>query len=119
MSRAEGAQPKPARLGIEMVFNLLAPSSPNHYFLSGTDHHPLEFRGELAGSRLSLIDEQQRIEITLEAPRAAAWWVVPIETVSQSESGFERIYQGSAIMPVWDIDRELSCALRVQVAMRP
>ncbi|MGH9440503.1 MAG: alpha-amylase/4-alpha-glucanotransferase domain-containing protein, partial [Terriglobia bacterium] len=40
---------------------------------------------------------------------------------SQSESGFERVYQGSAIMAVWDVGSasQASCVLRVQVASRP
>jgi len=35
-------------------------------------------------------------------PAAAAWWS-PIETVSNSELGFERVYQGSAFVAVWPI----------------
>jgi 4-alpha-glucanotransferase len=31
-------------------------------------------------------------------------WVAPIETVSESEEGFERVYQGSQIMGVWEVD---------------
>jgi hypothetical protein len=30
--------------------------------------------------------------------------VTPIESVSESEEGFERIYQGSQIMAVWPIE---------------
>ncbi|HLI29764.1 MAG TPA: alpha-amylase/4-alpha-glucanotransferase domain-containing protein, partial [Terriglobia bacterium] len=111
------------RLGVEMVFNLLAPNSPDRYFLSGKDRHPLEFRGELAGSQLALVDEWQHVEIALEAPGATGWWVVPIETVSQSESGFERVYQGSAIMAVWDVEiaqqRDVCCLLQASISSEP
>ena len=120
LSVGSSSSSAPSRLGMEMVFNLLAPNSPDRYFVSGKDRHPLEFRGELAGTQLSLVDEWQHIEITLEAPGAMAWWVVPIETISQSESGFERVYQGSAIMAVWDVEiaqqREVSCLLRVAIS---
>lgn len=121
LSRSGSGASAPSRLGIEMVFNLLAPNSPDRYFLCGKDRYPLEFRGELVGSRLSMVDEWQHLDITLEAPGAVAWWVVPIETISQSESGFERIYQGSAVMPVWNLEMapQASCVLRVQVATRP
>ncbi len=109
---------KPARFGVETVFNLLAPNSPDRYFLTGDNHHPLGFRGEFEGPRLSLVDEWQHVEIALEAVGAGGWWVVPIETVSRSESGFERVYQGSAIMAIWDVElipgREVLCLLRVQ-----
>ena len=36
-------------------------------------------------------------------PPATAWWT-PIETVSNSEYGFERIYQGSALVGVWPVE---------------
>jgi 4-alpha-glucanotransferase len=41
------------------------------------------------------------IETVLDQP-AAAWWA-PIETVSNSESGFERVYQGSALLLSWPL----------------
>ncbi|MBM3267232.1 MAG: DUF1926 domain-containing protein [Candidatus Sericytochromatia bacterium] len=31
-------------------------------------------------------------------------WRVPIETISQSEAGFERVYQGTAVMPHWHFE---------------
>ena len=35
-------------------------------------------------------------------PAADAWWS-PIETVSNSESGFERVYQGSSLLLSWPL----------------
>jgi hypothetical protein len=44
------------------------------------------------------------IEIaTAVSPAATAWWS-PIETVSNSEAGFERVYQGSALLLSWRIN---------------
>ena len=43
------------------------------------------------------------VGIAVEArpePAADAWWS-PIETVSNSEAGFERVYQGSALLVSW------------------
>ena len=43
------------------------------------------------------------VGIAVEArpsPAADAWWS-PIETVSNSESGFERVYQGSTLLLSW------------------
>jgi alpha-amylase len=42
-----------------------------------------------------------RLTTTIE-PAAAAWWS-PIETISNSELGFERVYQGSAFVAVWPV----------------
>ncbi|PYU36614.1 MAG: hypothetical protein DMG28_00285, partial [Acidobacteria bacterium] len=41
---------------------------------------------------------------TLEAPQAHQFWIAPIETVSESEEGFERVYQGSQILVVWSAE---------------
>jgi 4-alpha-glucanotransferase len=49
-------------------------------------------------------DGWQRIRATLHAPASSEFWVAPIETVSESEGGFERVYQGSQILAVWRPD---------------
>jgi hypothetical protein len=36
-------------------------------------------------------------------PSAAVWWQ-PIETISNSEGGFERVYQGSSLVFRWPLD---------------
>lgn len=109
----------PLALGMELVFNLLAPDAPDRYFLAGGVHHPLEFRGEIVSPRLMMVDEWQRVKITMDANPEPRWWIVPIETISQSESGFERVYQGSAILAVWKIEppewRNTTCDLSVQI----
>jgi len=40
----------------------------------------------------------------MESREAGQLWVAPIETVSESEEGFERVYQGSQILGVWPVD---------------
>ncbi len=107
-------------LGTELVFNMLAPDAPDRYFLANQVRLPLIFRGEITSPRLALVDEWQRVQILLDAEPRPRWWVVPVETISQSESGFERVYQGSAILAVWKIDppawRNVDCVLRVEVS---
>ncbi|MGD0695701.1 MAG: alpha-amylase/4-alpha-glucanotransferase domain-containing protein [Terriglobia bacterium] len=101
---AEPAIAEPLALGTELVFNLLAPDAPDRYFLANEVRRPLEFNGEVIASRLVIVDEWQRVRISMEANPQPRWWIVPIETISQSESGFERVYQGSAILAVWKIE---------------
>jgi len=107
-------------VGLELVLNLLAPDAHDRYFLAKDIHRPLEFRGEIGSARLTLVDEWQRIKITLETRPQACWWIVPIETISQSELGFERVYQGSSILAVWKIDppswRNVTCVLQAEIA---
>ncbi len=94
----------PLAFGLELVLNLLAPDAFGRYFLAsakGSRFEPLKFRGELAGSRLLIADEWQGVKITITADPEPRWWIAPIETVSQAVEGFERVYQGSAILAVW------------------
>ena len=53
-------------------------------------------------------DETLKIKVTvkIEDPQApnAGLWVFPVETVSLSEAGFERTYQGTTVMPWWKLD---------------
>jgi len=44
------------------------------------------------------------VAATMAAPDASQVWVAPIETVSESEEGFERVYQGSQILAVWPVN---------------
>ncbi len=107
-------------LGLELVLNLLAPDAHDRYFLAKDVHRPLEFRGEIDSATLTLVDEWQRVKIRLETRPQACWWIVPIETISQSELGFERVYQGSAILAVWKIDppswRNVTCVLHAEIS---
>ncbi len=59
------------------------------------------------------------VETTLEPP-ADVWWA-PIETISNSESGFERIYQGSATLFSWPLrlgpDERLEVRMTARVSV--
>jgi alpha-amylase len=46
------------------------------------------------------------LEIETSVSPAADAWHAPIETVSNSEAGFERVYQGSALLLSWPVRLE-------------
>lgn len=91
-------------LGVETVLNFLAPDVPDRYFESHGDRHPLRWAGATPASELRVVDEWQNAAVNLSAPGAREFWIAPIETVSDSESGFERVYQGSQILAVWPVE---------------
>ena len=96
--------PAPPAFALELVFNLLAPDAFGRYFLAsaeGSRYEPLKFSGELAGSKLMIVDEWQGVKISIAAEPEPRWWIAPIDTVSQAVEGFEHVYQGSAILAVW------------------
>jgi 4-alpha-glucanotransferase len=88
-------------IGVEAVVNFLAPSAPDRYFESAGQRFPLRWSAAVAASGLRVVDEWQKVSVTIAAPAAHQFWIAPIETVSESEDGFERIYQGSKILGVW------------------
>jgi 4-alpha-glucanotransferase len=100
--RAPGAAS--VNVGIEVIVNFLAPSSPDRYFESDGKRYPLRWSSAAHASELHVVDEWQRARVALIAPKAASFWISPIETVSESEDGFERIYQGSQITAVWPVE---------------
>jgi alpha-amylase/alpha-mannosidase (GH57 family) len=91
----------PLAIGLESVVNLLAPNAENRFFETPDGPHNLRFSGVLPGPTLRMEDGWQRVKIALHAPAARQFWIAPIETVSESEEGFERVYQGSQILAVW------------------
>jgi 4-alpha-glucanotransferase len=92
------------RLGIESVINFLAPTANDRCFETPSGRQDLRFTGALPSPFLRLEDGWQRIRATLHAPSSDEFWIAPIETVSESEDGFERVYQGSQMLAVWSPD---------------
>ena len=91
-------------VGLEVVVNLLAPNAPDRYFDCPEGRHALAWSGVVESSHLRVVDEWQNVATTIDAPGASHLWVAPIETVSESEEGFERVYQGSQILAVWPVE---------------
>jgi alpha-amylase len=95
---------RPLALGLESVVNFLAPTEPDRFFETPSGPRNLRFSGALPAPLLRVEDGWQRVRVTLHAPGAQEFWVAPIETVSESEGGFERVYQGSQILALWRPD---------------
>lgn len=86
---------------IECNLNLLAGNAHDRYYQIGSLTQPLAWRGELTElERLALVDEWQGLRIDLTTDRHGSWWCFPIYTVSLSEEGLERVYQGSSVSVV-------------------
>jgi len=103
-----GIEPLRALLGLELIINFLAPNEPDRYFDTPEGQHILRWSGAMptgpsATASLRVVDEWQNAAATVVAPGATQLWVAPIETVSESEMGFERVYQGSQILILWPV----------------
>jgi len=52
--------------------------------------------------RIGLVDEWIGVDVSLEFPMPCSCWAFPIETVSQSEGGFETVHQACCVVPHWE-----------------
>jgi 4-alpha-glucanotransferase len=68
---------------------------------------------------LGLTDEWLGIDVGLKMSRATNFWTFPIETVSQSEGGFELVHQSVVVMPHWlvEADKEGRWSVTMQMSL--
>jgi hypothetical protein len=65
---------------------------------------PHDAAGELSGaSSLAFGNDHEGVRMAAEAQPAARITWYPVETVSNSEAGFERVYQGSSLLFRWPV----------------
>jgi hypothetical protein len=107
--------------GIEFNINLLAGDAPDRYY--HIPEYKLEDR-KLASlgalndiTEIHLVDEWNKMEVVLKTDKRCHLWRFPIETVSLSESGFERIFQGSCLLFYWTLDLEPEKRFEVNVEL--
>ena len=92
-----------ARLGLEMGVHLLGGGgNPSAWYDVRGDRSAHDSTGTAtAVDAIGYGNDWVGVAVTARPePAADAWWS-PIETISNSESGFERVYQGSALLLSW------------------
>ena len=94
-----------ATLGVEWALMMLGGGgNPAAYYEVDGESSAHDGAGERAAvARIASGNRYVGVElVTTVDPPATTWWS-PIETVSNSEYGFERIYQGSALLTLWPL----------------
>jgi alpha-amylase len=106
------------RWAVQWNLALTAGHAPDRY-LDLAGRPTLGSTGREAGrSAVTLVDEWAAVEAQLAwSPAAELGWG-PVETVSLSEGGFERIYQGTALLLVWAVDVAPGDECRLTAALR-
>ena len=66
---------------------------------------------------LGLRDDFFKFELQLKYSPVTELWRFPVETVSQSEEGFESVYQGSCIVGCWRIQMEPGQSRQLQAGL--
>ncbi|PYM77300.1 MAG: hypothetical protein DME03_05580 [Candidatus Rokuibacteriota bacterium] len=92
------------RWAVQWNLALTAGNAPDRYLDLATRPSLGSSGREASLSAVTMIDEWAAVEARLHwSPAAELGWG-PVETVSLSEGGFERIYQGTALLLVWRLD---------------
>jgi alpha-amylase len=97
---------QPVHFGVEFNFAGLPAGIDDRYFhdARGRSLGQLGTRLELVDTGfLGLTDEWLGIDVELRSDSPMHVWTFPIETVSQSESGFELVHQSVVVHPHWFI----------------
>jgi hypothetical protein len=99
-----GGPPIEARIGVEWALTMLGGGgNPAAWWDVGGERTAHD--GEGTASELSTIaqgNDYVGVSVTTTTSAADAWWA-SIDTISNSENGFERMYQGSALLLSWPI----------------
>ena len=93
-----------ARFAVRWNLTLSGPGLERYYRGEGGEVGSLEAAGERDGERLALVDDWLGLTATLTwSPRARILWA-PVYTVSLSEAGLERVWQGVELTVVWPVE---------------
>lgn len=106
--------------GAEFNFSGLPSRADDRFFFQG-DHQRLgQLQAELDlhdARELCLSDQWLGLEVRLEANQPTAWWTFPIETVSNSEGGFELVHQSVVVLPHWIVQGDVAGRWSVSMQM--
>lgn len=96
--------------GMDWCINFMAGDAHDRYYFSqdkDLERQRLKVHAEDEGlQHIGLCDEYLRLQFVLELSKPARVFRFPLETVSQSEGGQERVYQGSVVLPCWRLQLE-------------
>jgi len=118
--RSRSARPIEARLGIEWAITMLGGGGNPAAWWAVAGERSTHDRGGMASAVEALDQGNDQIGLQIRtsvAPPADAWWA-PIETISNSEAGFERTYQGSALLLSWPLRLEAASTTSVRIEHR-
>lgn len=96
----------PLHFGVEFNFAGMAAGASDRYYYdsNGAQLGQLETTLDLGHSdQIGLVDEWLGMDVALESSQPGGIWAFPIQTISQSEGGFELVHQSCAVIPHWEI----------------
>jgi alpha-amylase len=106
---------------VELNLTLLAGDNEDRYYeipgVSLSQNRMNSIGAVDSVSLIRLVDHWMGIAIAIRYEPAATFWRFPVETVSQSEGGFERTYQGSSVTAVWPLSLKANASAHCSVSL--
>ncbi|MBM3306878.1 MAG: DUF1926 domain-containing protein [Candidatus Eisenbacteria bacterium] len=93
---------------------------PDYVFLEEADGERKSLAEPIvlaARGPIRIVDRLSSHALTLTATPAALFRLSPLETVSQSEGGFERVHQGVTVLACWPMSLRPGAASEVEIAL--
>lgn len=108
----------PLVFAVEFNFAGLAAGADDRYFYDGDGRQLGQLQESLSlvdCRRIGVVDEWIGIDASLDLSQPADVWTFPIQTVSQSEGGFELVHQSSVVLPKWTVEADDSGRWGVEI----
>ncbi len=113
---------RPFHFAVELNFAGMPGGADDRFFrdADGQQLGQLNTRLDLADVQgLGLVDQWLGLDVGLKTSRPTHFWTFPVETVSQSEGGFELVHQSVAVQPHWFVvaDADGQWSVTMQIAL--
>ncbi|MFQ6611377.1 MAG: alpha-amylase/4-alpha-glucanotransferase domain-containing protein, partial [Fidelibacterota bacterium] len=106
--RNEDYEPIEGWYGNEMNLSLLGGHTPDRYYEINGKRPRRSYLDSTGAEKkvreIALINSWDRFRVIIRFQDPASIWRFPLETVTMSESGLERIYQSSVLIPYWRLE---------------
>jgi len=110
----ESDAPLSFKLAVEFNMTLLAADADDRFWIGGFANQKPRLNETLSDTGavwVGMRDDWAGFSVRINSRTHFDAWRYPVETVSQSESGFERTYQGSCIVILKEVDLPVGGAL--------
>jgi alpha-amylase len=113
-------EPVQFKYGVEFNFGLQAGHADDRYYYlkdQSLANKFLDSTGITNNDFIGLKDEWRGLDIGLSYRDSGEVWRFPIETISLSEGGFERVYQSSALVGWWSVNLNKSWRGEIELTL--
>ncbi len=111
---------KPLEFAVEFNFAGMAAGANDRFYYDDQGRNLGQLQTVLdlpETDRLGLVDEWLGLDVAIELSQPAAIWTFPIQTVSNSEGGFEAVHQSSTVVPRWTVRANAERTWSVQIVL--